>query len=275
MLGVGRTASILAGINDPDKKDYLYFSLLPLLWGGWFCPPRDEKGGISTAERPFLTLRSPQPQFLSRLQRQAGDSRFHSWRQPRRCLSFPAELLKTGWFPPFPASSSGIPVPRSSRHFVLSPKSTAGRSCLFIPIYSYLLLFIPIYSCSSPWSHRCCSQLSLPVYAAHLVCGARWDLCSDQMPPKCIPCRSQASLRSPWLWNQNIRRVFSYHFSLFCNASVIFQNVITLCLNLNSESMITSHTNVFIVLADIKKPLKNAWHENYQPQNLLWPTEFT
>lgn len=107
---------------------------------GEFYLPRDEKGGITSAERPFLTLCSPQTQFChgfsSRLE--TGDS---------RAAGIVCTVTKMGWFPPslpkFPSLFQWDPCPKEPTAL----KAGAG--------YSYLFLLQPLVLLSA---------LSLRVY---------------------------------------------------------------------------------------------------------------
>lgn len=84
----------------------------------------------------------------------------------------PCRGTKNRLIPSFPALiSQPLPVGSLSRG-AHSPLCSALKTEQAGAVYSYLFLFIPImYSCSSPWRHRCCSGLSLTVYAVHLVWG--------------------------------------------------------------------------------------------------------
>lgn len=113
---------------------------------GEFYLPRDEKGGITSAERLFLTLCSPQTQFLSRLPLQAGDWRFQSC---RNCV----HSHKNGLIPSFSAQiSQPFPVGSLSQG-AHSPKSR-----------SWLFLFIP-----APAPGAALSSLSQSLYCSSHV----------------------------------------------------------------------------------------------------------
>lgn len=141
IISMCRTASILLGIDDPDKNDHLYFSSLPPLWGvlsslGW-------KG------RKFLSTEDISHSVLSpntiSVRVSAPGWRFEVPELKELCVN---SVTKMGWFPPslpkIPNLFQWDPCPKEPH----SPKIRAE-------------LLISISSCSSPW---CCSQLSVPEF---------------------------------------------------------------------------------------------------------------
>lgn len=95
-----------------------------------------------------------------------------------------------------------------------------------------------------------------------------------KMSPKCAPCKSQASFSAFQSRILDECLIIIYHsFIMPAPPSKMSPHFVSTW-NLRAQ-LIHAQMSFFCVLENVKKALKSAWHENYQPQTLLWPAEFT